>query len=171
MSPKVIQLARLEEFVQEELHEGNLVRVVVLDVTPPRSRPCASWACTRESLTTTGTFWPAISLWPASSYSTAVAQAIRPGRPTTRPGRKRKRSENASLSTSMMSPPRKGSPFVVSGWVIDMGETRPLRANWNSDPALNRLHQRLTDGVDRTGAGARLAVRPMGSSCQSPPAL
>ena len=29
MCAKVIQLARLEEFVQEELHGGNLVRVVV----------------------------------------------------------------------------------------------------------------------------------------------
>ncbi|MGH2536194.1 MAG: hypothetical protein ACRDHL_02245 [Candidatus Promineifilaceae bacterium] len=33
MSTKVIQLAQLEEVVQEDLHEGNIVRVVVLDIT------------------------------------------------------------------------------------------------------------------------------------------
>jgi hypothetical protein len=33
MKIHVIQFGRLEEFVQEDLGEGNLVRVVVLDIT------------------------------------------------------------------------------------------------------------------------------------------
>ena len=144
MFPKVIQLARLEEFIQEELHEGNLVRVVALDVTEsvssqiPALRTAGVGVHVR-SINNDGHILACYLLvasiqlfngrracdptWQAYDEAWGKAEAL-------------KERVVAYLQDVAAE---KGFTVRDAG-LIDMGKTRPLRATWKSDPVLKKLH-------------------------------
>jgi hypothetical protein len=142
MSPKVIQLARLEEFIQEELHEGNLVRVVVLDVTESVSSQI-------PALRTAGVGVHVRAINDASHILTCYLPVAsiqlfngrRDGDPTWQAydevWEKAEALKERVVAYLQDVAAEKGFTIRAAG-VIDMGEVRPLGATWKSDPALTK---------------------------------
>jgi hypothetical protein len=139
MSVQVIQLARLEELVEEELHEGNLVRVVVLDITES-----ASSEIPRLRMASVGVHVRAINdaghilacYLPVASIQ--LFNGRREGDPTwqayDRAWEKAEALKERVLAYLRDIGAAKGFGVRASG-VIDLGTTRPLHATWKSDPA------------------------------------
>jgi hypothetical protein len=139
MSPKVIQLARLEEFVQEELHEGNLVRIVVLDITESVSSQIPALRTAGV-----GVHGRAINddghilacYLPVASIQ--LFNGRRAGDPTWQAydeaWEKAEALKERVVAYLQDVAAEKGFTVRAAG-VIDLGEARPLRATWN-DPAL-----------------------------------
>jgi hypothetical protein len=139
MPANVIQLARLEELVEEELHEGNLVRVVVLDITESASAEIpglrtASVGVHVRAINDVGhvlaCYLPVASIqlfngrregdptWQAYDEAWEIAEALK----------------QRVLTYLRDIGATKGFGVRASG-VIDLGATRPLHATWKSDPA------------------------------------
>jgi hypothetical protein len=144
MSSKVIQLARLEEFVEEDLRTGDLVRVVVLDVTESVSSQI-------PSLRTAGVGVHVRAITEAGHIlacylpvaSIQLFNGRRQGDPTWQSydeaWEKAEALKERVICYLQGVVDDKG--FVVRpAGVIDLGETRPLRASWLSDPARRKLH-------------------------------
>jgi hypothetical protein len=139
MPAHVIQLARLEELVQEELHEGNLVRVVVLDVTESTSSQIPGLR-----MAGIGVYVRAINddghvlacYLPVASIQ--LFNGRREGDPTwqayDRAWEKAEALKERVLAYLRDIGAAKGFGVRSSG-VIDLGATRPLHATWKSDPA------------------------------------
>ena len=144
MSSKVIQLARLEEFVEEDLRTGDLVRVVVLDVTESVSSqiPCLRTAGVGvhvRAITEAGHILACYL--PVASIQ--LFNGRRQGDPTWQSydeaWEKAEALKERVLCYLQDIAAEKG--FVVRpAGVIDLGETRPLRASWHADPARRKLH-------------------------------
>jgi hypothetical protein len=120
MITQVIQLAQLEELVQEDLHAGNTVRVVILDITETLSAQVpglrtAAVGVHMRALNEQGhilaCYLPVARIqlyngrreidptWRAYDQAWAKAEALK----------------RASSPTLSLSPPRKGSPFAPPG--------------------------------------------------------
>jgi hypothetical protein len=139
MSVQVIQLARLEELAEEELHEGNLVRVVVLDHTES-----ASAKIPRLRMASVGVHVRAINdaghilacYLPVASIQ--LFNGRREGDPTwqayDRAWEKAEALKERVLTYLRDIGAAKGFRVRASG-VIDLAATRPLHATWKSDPA------------------------------------
>jgi hypothetical protein len=138
MPAHVIQLARLEEFAQEELHEGNLVRVVVLDVTESASSEI-------PGLRTAGVGVHVRAINDAGHIlacylpvaSIQLFNVRREGDPTwqayDRAWEKAEALRERVLAYLRDTGAAKGFGVRASG-VIDLSATRPLHATWKSDP-------------------------------------
>lgn len=138
MPAKVIQLARLEEFVQEELHEGNLVRVVVLDVTESASSeaPGLRTAGVGVHVRAINDDGHILACYlPVASIQ--LFNGRRAGDPTwqayDQAWEKAEALKERAVAYLQDAAAEKGFAVRAAG-VIDMGETRPLRATWKSDP-------------------------------------
>jgi hypothetical protein len=139
MPATVIQLARLEELFQEELHEGNLVRVVVLDVTESASSQIpglrmAGVGVHVRAINDAGhilaCYLPVASIqlfngrregdptWQACDEAWEQAEVLK---------------ERVIVYLQAIAA-EKGFTVRAAG-IIDIGQTRPLRATWKSDPA------------------------------------
>jgi hypothetical protein len=139
MSPKVIQLARLEEFVQEELHEGNLVRIVVLDITESVSSqiPALRTAGVGVHVRAINDDGHILACYlPVASIQ--LFNGRRAGDPTWQAydeaWEKAEALKERVVAYLQDVAAEKGFTVRAAG-VIDLGEARPLRATWN-DPAL-----------------------------------
>jgi hypothetical protein len=139
MSPKVIQLARLEEFVQEELHEGNLVRVVVLDVTESVSSqiPALRTAGVGVHVRAINDDGHIIACHlPVASIQ--LFNGRRAGDPTWQAydeaWEKAEALKERVVAYLQDIAAEKGFTVRAAG-VIDIGQVRPLCATWKSDPA------------------------------------
>ena len=144
MSTKVIQLARLEELAQEELHEGNLVRVVVLDVTESASSDI-------PGLRTAGVGVHVRAINDAGHIlacylpvaSIQLFNGRREGDPTWQAYDEAWEQAEAlkeRVVTYLQDIAAEKGFSVRDTGVIDMGETRPLRAAWKCNPALKKRH-------------------------------
>jgi hypothetical protein len=140
MSAKVIQLARLEEFVQEDLCEGNLVRVVVLDVTESVSSQI-------PALRTAGVGVHVRAINDAGHIlactlpvaSIQLFNGRREGDPAWQAYDEAWNRAEALKERVMVYLQRMAAEngFTVrAAGLIDIGDVRPMRASWKSDPAL-----------------------------------
>ncbi len=139
MSAKIIQLAHLEELAEEELHEGNLVRVVVLDTTESASSEI-------PGLRTAGVGVHVRAINDAEHIlacylpvaSIQLFNGRREGDPTwqayDRAWEKAEALKARVVAYLQDIAAEKGFTVRASG-VIDLGATRPLPATWKSDPA------------------------------------
>lgn len=139
MTTKVIQLAQLEELVEEDLHEGNLVRVVVLDSTESASSeiPGLRTAGVGVHVRAINDDGHVLACY-LPVASTQLFNGRRAGDPTWQ-------AYDAAWEQAEALKERvivylqdvaaaKGFTVRAAG-VIDIGQTRPLRATWKSDPA------------------------------------
>lgn len=140
MCAKVIQLARLEEFVQEELHGGNLVRVVVLDVTDSVSSqiPALRTAGVGVHVRAINDDGHILACYlPVASIQ--LFNGRRAGDPTWQAydeaWEKAEALKERLIAYLRDIAAEKGFTVRDAG-VIDLGEARPLRATWKSDPML-----------------------------------
>lgn len=141
MSTKIVlQFGKLEEFIQEALHHGNVVRVVALDITESVSSQIpglrmAGIGVHVRAINDTGQilacYLPVASIqlfngrrendptWQKYDVAWEEAEALK------------ERVVNYLQAIAA----EKGFLLRTAG-VIDLGEIRPLRATWKSDPAL-----------------------------------
>lgn len=136
----VLQFGKLEEFVQEDLHHGNVVRVVALDITEsvsaqiPGLRTAGIGVHVRainDDGQILACYLPVAGIqlfngrregdptWQAYDEAWDKAEALK---------------ERVIAYLEQIAA-EKGFAIRAAG-VIDIGETRPLRATWRSDPAL-----------------------------------
>lgn len=141
MSTKIVlQFGKLEEFIQEDLRHGNVVRVVALDITESVSSQIlglrmAGIGVHVRAINNAGQIL-------ACYLPVATIQLFngrREGDPTWQKydaaWEKAEALKERVIAYLQEVATEKG--FTVSGaGVIDMGEIRPLRATWQSDPAL-----------------------------------
>jgi hypothetical protein len=140
MSAKVIQLAQLEEFVQEDLHEGNIVRVVVLDITESVSSeiPGLRMAGVGVHVRAMNDEGHILACYlPVACIQ--LYNGRREGDPTWQTydeaWKKAESLKERVIAYLQRIAAEKGLTVRADG-VIDIGETRPLRATWKSDPIL-----------------------------------
>jgi hypothetical protein len=137
MKTHFIQFGRLEEFVQEDLGEGNLVRVVVLDVTESVSGQIpglrlAGVGVHARAINDTGQilacYLPVahIQLYNGRRDGDPVWRAYDEAWQEARVLQERVVAYLEQMAVE------KGFTVCTAG-VIDLGETRPLRATWGSD--------------------------------------
>ncbi|HRQ42350.1 MAG TPA: hypothetical protein PLD25_30915 [Chloroflexota bacterium] len=140
MKTPVIQFGKLEEFVQEDLHHGNVVRVVTLDITEsvsgqiPGLRTAGIGVHVR-AINDAGH----ILAWYLPVAHIQLYNGRREGDPTWQEydeawDRAEALKERVLVYLEQAAA-QKGFSVRAAG-VIDMGETRPLRATWKSDPML-----------------------------------
>ncbi len=140
MKTLVIQFGKLEEFVQEDLGTANLVRVVVLDITESVSGQI-------PGLRTAGIGVHVRAINHADHILACYLPVAhiqlyngrREGDPTWQEydeawDRAEALKERVIAYLEQVAA-EKGFTVRAAG-VIDMGETRPLRATWKSDPIL-----------------------------------
>lgn len=141
MKTLVIQFGKLEEFVQEELHHGNVVRVVTLDITESVSGQI-------PGLRTAGIGVHVRAINDAGHILACYLPVAhiqlyngrREGDPTWQEydqawDRAEVLKERVIVYLEQVAA-AKGFTVRAAG-VIDIGETRPLRATWKSDPLLS----------------------------------
>lgn len=147
MTTKVIQLAQLEELVEEDLHEGNLVRVVVLDSTESVSSeiPALRTAGVGVHVRAINDAGHILACYlPVASIQ--LFNGRREGDPTwqayDRAWEQAEALKERVIVYLQAIAAEKGFTVRAAG-VIDIGQTRPLRATWLSDPA-----QRIPGGAN-----------------------
>ncbi|MCI0577104.1 MAG: hypothetical protein L0332_34280 [Chloroflexi bacterium] len=141
MPTQVIQFGKLEEFVQEELRPGNVVRVVTLDMTESVSSEIAGLRVAgvgvhvraiNDAGQMLACYLPVASIqlfgasprdsdpgWQEYKAAWETAEAL----------------EARVLAYLNQVAAEKGFTVRAAG-VIDIGQARPLRATWRSDPVL-----------------------------------
>jgi hypothetical protein len=137
-----LQFGKLEEFVQEVLRRGSVVRVVALDITESVSSQI-------PSLRTAGI---GVHVRAINDDGQILACYLPVARIQLYNGRneadpvwreydkawdKAEALKERVIAYLEQVAAEKGFAIRAAG-VIDMGETRPLRATWQSDPALVR---------------------------------
>jgi hypothetical protein len=141
MSTKIVlQFGKLEEVVQEDLHHGNVVRVVALDITESVSSQIpglrmAGIGVHVRAINDDGQI--------LACYLPVARIQLYNGRneddPTWREydeaWDKAEALKERVIAYLEQVAAEKGFAIRAAG-VIDMGETRPLRATWQSDPTL-----------------------------------
>jgi hypothetical protein len=139
MKTHIIQFGRLEEFVQEDLGEGNLVRVVFLDVTESVSGQIpglrlAGVGVHAGAINDTGQILACYL--PVAHIQ--LYNGRRDGDPTWQKydeaWEKAEALQERVITYLKQIAAEKGFTVRAAG-VIDIGETRPSRATWGSDPA------------------------------------
>lgn len=140
VSAKVIQLAQLEEFVQEDLHQGNIVRVVVLDITESVSSeiPALRMAGVGVHVRAINDEDHILACYlPVARIQ--LYNGRREGDPTWQAYDEAWKKAEALKERVIVYLQRiaaeKGFSVRAAG-VIDIGTARSLRATWKSDPAL-----------------------------------
>jgi hypothetical protein len=135
----VIQLAQLEEFVREVLHGGNLVRVVVLDVTESTSAqiPGLRTAGVGVHVRAINDDGHVLACYlPVANIQ--LFNGRREGDPTWQAydeaWEKAEALKERVIAYLQDIAAEKGFTIRAAG-VIDIGQTRLLRATWKSDPA------------------------------------
>lgn len=144
MSAHVIQLAHLEEFVQGELRAGDIVRVVVLDVTESVSRQVPGLRLTRRLRRSIGVHVRAVN---AAGHILACYLPVaeiqlyngrREGDPTWQQydaAWERAEALKGRVVAYLQAAAAEQGFTVRTAGVIDLGEVRPLHGAWLSDPA------------------------------------
>lgn len=139
----IIQFSQFEEFIQEDLHQGNMVRVVALDITESISTQI-------PGLRMAGVGVHVRAMNDAGQILTCYLPVARielyNGRREGDPAwqkydeawDKAEALKERVVATLEQVAAAKGFTVRTAG-VIDMGETRPLRATWKSDPARMQL--------------------------------
>jgi hypothetical protein len=157
MSTNVIQLARLEELAEEELHEGNLVRVVVLDVTESASSeiPGLRMAGVGVHVRAINDDGHVLACYlPVATIQ--LFNGRREGDPTWQAydeaWEKAEALKERVLVYLQAVAADKGFSVRAAG-VIDIGQMQPLRATWKSDPA-RRAGPDATSPTSRVGMTA-----------------
>ena len=144
MSTKIVlQFGKLEEFVQEDLHHGHVVRVVALDITEsvssqiPGLRTAGIGVHVRainDAGQILACYLPVASIQLNNSQ---LSNGRREGDPTWQAydeaWDKAEALKERVIAHLEQVAAEKGFTVRAAG-VIDMGETRPLRATWRSDP-------------------------------------
>src|SRR5690606_5057754 len=141
MSTKIaLQFGKLEEFIQEDLHHDNVVRVVALDITEsvssqiPGLRMAAIGAHVRAM---NGAGQILARYLPVAGIQ--LFNGRRAGDPTWQAydeaWDRAEALKKRVIAYLEQVAAEKGFTIRAAG-VIDMGETRPLRATWRSDPLL-----------------------------------
>jgi hypothetical protein len=135
---KIIQFARLEEFIEEDLHAGNMVRVVVLEITESVSSQI-------PGLRNVGI---GVHVRVINDDGHILACYLPTGRLQLYNGRregdptwqeydavweKAEALKERVIAYLQTISAEKGFTVSVAG-IIDLGQTRPLRATWKSDP-------------------------------------
>jgi hypothetical protein len=141
MSTKIVlQFGKLEEFVQEDLHHGNVVRVVALDITESVSSqiPGLRMAGIGVHVRAINNAGQILACYlPVASIQ--LFNGRREGDPTWQKydeaWDKAEALKERVIAYLEQIAAEKGFTTHAAG-VIDIGETRPLRATWKSDPAL-----------------------------------
>ena len=141
MSTKIVlQFGRLEEFIQEDLHHGNVGRVVALDITESVSSQIpglrmAGIGVHVRAINDTGQILACYL--PVASVQ--LFNGRREGDPTWQAygeaWDKAEALKERVITYLEQVAAEKGFAIRAVG-VIDMGETRPLRATWKPDPIL-----------------------------------
>jgi hypothetical protein len=139
MSTKIVlQFGKLEEFVQEDLHHGNVVRVVALDITESVSSqiPGLRMAGIGVHVRTINNAGQILACYlPVASIQ--LFNGRREGDPTWQKydeaWEKAKALQERAITYLEQIAAEKGFTVRAAG-VIDIGQTRPLRATWGSDP-------------------------------------
>jgi hypothetical protein len=136
---QVIQFAKLEEFVQEQLNRGAIVRVVVLDITESASSQIPGLRLAGVGVhvrAVNGEGQILACYLPVAHIQ--LYNGRREGDPTWQEydeaWDKAEALKGRVLAFLEVLAAEKGFTVRAAG-VIDMGETRPLRATWLSDPA------------------------------------
>jgi hypothetical protein len=144
MTNHAIQFSRLEQFVEEDLGRGSLVRVVVLDITEsassqvPGLRTAAVGVHVRainEAGHILACYLPVARL--------QLYNGRRAGDPTWEQYDLAWEKAEALKERVMafLQEAAAGRGFTVCGaGVIDLGQARPLSATWPSDPAREKVH-------------------------------
>ncbi|MBX3058847.1 MAG: hypothetical protein KF770_20470 [Anaerolineae bacterium] len=148
MKTLVIQFGKLEEFVREDLGKGNLVRVVVLDITESVSGqiPGLRTAGIGVHVRAINDNGHILACYLPVAHI-QLYNGRREGDPTWQEydaaWDKAEALKERVLAYLEQVASEKGCTVCAAG-VIDMGETRPLRATWRSDPLLaeNEGHDR-----------------------------
>ena len=141
MSPKfVLQFGSLEAFVQEDIQSGNVVRVVALDITESVSAkiPGLRLAGIGVHVRTINDAGHILTCYlPVASLQ--LYNGRREGDPTWQAydetWDKAEALKERVIAYLKPIAAEKGFAIRAAG-VIDIGETRPLRAAWHADPAL-----------------------------------
>lgn len=141
MSTKIVlQFGKLEEFVQEDLHHGHIVRVVALDITESVSAqiPGLRMAGIGVHVRAINDGGQILACYlPVASIQ--LFNGRREGDPTWQAydeaWDKAEALKERVIAYLEQVAAEKGFAIRAAG-VIDMGETRPLRATWRSDPIL-----------------------------------
>jgi hypothetical protein len=137
MRTHVIQFGKLEEFVQEDLGQSNLVRVVVLDITESVSGQIpglrlAGIGVHARAINDAGQIMACYL--PVAHIQ--LYKGHRDGDPTWRAydeaWEQAKALQERVVAYLKQVAAEKGFTVHTAG-VIDLGETRPLRATWKSD--------------------------------------
>ena len=146
MTSKIaLQFGKLEEFIQEDLHHGNVVRVVALDITESVSSQIpglrmAGIGVHVRAINDAGQilacYLPVASI---QLHNFQLSNGRREGDPTWQAydeaWDKAEALKERVIAYLEQVAAEKGFAVRAAG-VIDLGETRPLRATWVSDPIL-----------------------------------
>ena len=144
MTNHVIQFSRLEQFVQEELGPGNLVRVVVLDITEsvtsqvPGLRTAAIGVHVRAINDAGHILACCLTVARLQLYN-----GRRAGDPTWEEYDQAWEKAEALKERVMvyLQEAAAGKGFTVrAAGIIELGQTRPLSATWHADPAQKKVH-------------------------------
>ena len=141
MTTKIaLQFGKLEEFIQEDLHHDNVVRVVALDITESVSSQIpglrmAGIGVHVRAINDTGQILACYL--PVASIQ--LFNGRREGDPTWQKydaAWERAEALKERVIAYLQDVATEKGFTVYAAGVIDMGETRPLRATWKSDPIL-----------------------------------
>lgn len=136
---KIIQFARLEEFVEEDLRAGNVVRVVVLEITESVSSqiPGLRNVGIGVHVRTINDDGHILACY-LPTGRLQLYNGRREGDPTWQEydavWEKAERLKERVIVFLQAVSAEKGFSVRTAG-VIDMGQTRPLRGTWKSDPS------------------------------------
>jgi hypothetical protein len=142
MKTHIIQFGRLEELAREDLGEGNLVRVVVLDVTESVSGqiPGLRMAGVGVHVRAINDAGQILACYLPVAHI-QLYNGRRDGDPSWQKHdeawEKAEALQERVIAYLEQVTAEKGFTVRAAG-VIDLGETRPLRAAWRSDPILTR---------------------------------
>jgi hypothetical protein len=141
MKTHVIQFGKLEEFIREDLGKGNPVRVVALDITESVSGqiPGLRTAGIGVHVRTINDAGHILACYLPVAHI-QLYNGRREGDPTWQDydeawDRAEALKERVIVYLEQVAA-EKGFAIRAAG-VIEMGETRPLRATWKSDPLLS----------------------------------
>lgn len=140
MKTHVIQFGKLEEFVREDLGKGSPVRVVVLDITETVSGqiPGLRTAGIGVHVRTINDAGHILACYLPVAHI-QLYNGRREGDPTWQDydeaWDRAEALQERVIGYLEQIAAEKGFTVCAAG-VIEMGETRPLRATWRSDPAL-----------------------------------
>lgn len=143
MTQPIIQFSQLEEFFQEDIHQGNIVRVVALDITESISTQIPGLRRARVGVQVRAMNDAGQIL---ACYLPVARIELYNGRREDDPAwqkydeawDKAEALKERVVSTLEQVAAAKGFTVRTAG-VIDMGETQPLHATWKADPALEQL--------------------------------